>query len=302
MSVPAAGVPAASVFIGIDVGGTFTDLIVHDPGSGAISTVKVPSDRASPDRAVLSALGRAGVAAGEVALIVHGTTVATNALLERRGSRTGFVTTAGFRDVLELGRTTRLVPNSLYDPYFERPAPLIARRDRLTVAERTEADGGISTALDEAAVEAVARTLKQAGVEAVVVGFVNAYRNPLHEERAAAILRQHFTHVTRSTAVLNEIREFERFSVAAINGYVMPVMASYVGRLTRAVRGAYPAAGFYTVASDGGLLSTALSKDRSRRRLRLSMPAAWRRRQPRSRSWRTASARSSRPRAPLSPG
>ena len=266
-------VPALRVFIGIDVGGTFTDLIVYDPGSGTTSTVKVPSDRAAPDRAVLCALGCAGVAAGEVALIVHGTTVATNALLERRGSRTGFVTTAGFRDVLELGRTTRLVPNSLYDPYFERPAPLIARRDRLTVAERTEADGGISTALDEAAVEAAARTLKQAGVEAVVVGFVNAYRNPLHEEQAAAILLRHFAHVTRSTAVLNEIREFERFSVAAINGYVMPVMASYVGRLTQAVRGAYPAVGFYTVASDGGLLSTATAVAQPVRTV-LSGPAA----------------------------
>ena len=141
------------------------------------------------------------------------------------------------------------------------------------MAERTEAGGGISTALDEAAVEAAARTLKQAGVEAVVVGFVNAYRNPLHEEQAAAILRQHFTHVTRSTAVLNEIREFERFSVAAINGYVMPVMASYVGRLTRAVRGAYPAAGFYTVASDGGLLSTAMAVAQPVRTV-LSGPAA----------------------------
>jgi N-methylhydantoinase A len=262
-----------SMFVGIDVGGTFTDLIVYELDSGAIRTVKVPSNRASPDSAVMAALARAELAPGEVQLIVHGTTVATNALLERRGARTGFITTAGFRDVLELGRTTRLVPNSLYDPYFERPAPLVARRDRLTVPERVEADGRVSAELDEAAVEAAALALKQAGVEAVVVGFVNAYRNPAHEQRAAAILARHFAYVTRSTAVLNEIREFERFSLAAINGYVMPVMSSYVGRLTGAVREAYPAAGFYTVASHGGLLSAATAMAQPVRTV-LSGPAA----------------------------
>ena len=262
-----------TVFVGIDVGGTFTDLIVHDTAAGATRAVKVPSNRAAPDAAVLAALGRSDAAPGDVRLIVHGTTVATNALLERRGARTGFVTTQGFRDVLELGRTTRLVPNSLYDPYFRRPAPLVRRRDRLTVPERMEADGGASTALDEAAVEAAALALKAAGVEAVVVGFVNAYCNPAHERKAAAILARHFEHVTLSTTVLNEIREFERFSVAAINGYVMPLMASYVGRLTRALHGAYPGAAFYTVASHGGLLSTATATAQPVRTV-LSGPAA----------------------------
>ena len=132
-----------SVFVGIDVGGTFTDLIVYDTRSATTRAVKVPSNRAAPDEAVLAALDRAGLDASALQLVVHGTTVATNALLERRGARTGFVTTAGFRDVLELGRTTRLVPNSLYDPYFRRPAPLIRRRDRVTVAERMEADGQV---------------------------------------------------------------------------------------------------------------------------------------------------------------
>ena len=228
------------IFVGVDVGGTFTDLVVYDLVSHTTSAIKIPSDRASPDRAVLAALADAAMVADDVRLIVHGTTVATNALLERRGARTGFVTTAGFRDILELGRTTRLVPNSLYDPYFRRPPPLIARRDRHAVAERMEADGRVSTALDEDAVERAAVALRQSGVESVVVGFLNSYRNPDHERRAAEILARHFEHVTISTAVLNEIREFERFSVAAINGYVMPVMASYVGRLTRAVGEEYP--------------------------------------------------------------
>ncbi len=262
-----------SVFVGIDVGGTFTDLIVYDTATGTTRAVKVPSNRAAPDAAVLAALDRAAVSAAALHLVVHGTTVATNALLERRGAQTGFVTTAGFRDVLELGRTTRLVPNSLYDPYFRRPAPLIRRSDRIAVAERTEADGHASQALDEAAVEAAALALKAQGVASVVVGFVNSYRNGAHERQAAAILRRHFDYVTVSTAVLNEIREFERFSVAAINGYVMPVMASYIGRLTHAVQDRYPQAGFYTVASHGGLLSTATAMAQPVRTV-LSGPAA----------------------------
>ena len=269
----AAGAAALSLFVGVDVGGTFTDLVVHDAESGVTKALKAPSDRAWPDRAVLAALERSGVEVGRVKLIVHGTTVATNALLERRGARTGFVTTEGFRDVLELGRTTRLVPNSLYDPYFRRPAPLIERRDRVTVAERMEADGTASVALDEVALEAAAVRLREAGVESVVVGFVNAYRNGEHERRAVAVLRRHFEHVTASTATLNEIREFERFSAAAINGYVMPVMSTYVGRLTRAIGERYAGAGFYTVASHGGLLSAATAVAQPVRTV-LSGPAA----------------------------
>ena len=262
-----------SLFAGIDVGGTFTDLILYDSTSRTTRAVKVPSDRAAPDRAVLAALDRVGITPAELRLIVHGTTVATNAVLERQGARTAFVTTAGFRDVLELGRTTRLVPNSLYHPYFRRPAPLIARRDRHTVAERTEADGRISLDLDEAAIETIALSLTRDGAESVVVGFVNSYANAGHEQRAAAILRRHFVHVTMSTGILNEIREFERFSAAAINGYVMPLMASYIGRLTEALQRRFPAAGFYTVASHGGLLSAAAAVAQPVRTV-LSGPAA----------------------------
>ncbi|MCO5089521.1 hydantoinase/oxoprolinase family protein [Bosea sp. (in: a-proteobacteria)] len=248
---------AAPIYVGIDVGGTFTDLTIYTPSSGQTRAVKVPSNRARPDEAVLAGLEKAEVAGEAVKLIVHGTTVATNALLERRGAQAAFVTTEGFRDVLELGRTTRLVPNSLYDPFFERPQPLIRRRNRRTVRERIEADGRVSAPLDEAALDALGAALAAEGNEAVVVGFVNSYLNPEHERRAGEILSHHFPHVTISTGIVNEIREFERFSAAAINGYVMPVMASYIGRLTGAVRERYPASGFYTVASHGGLLSTA---------------------------------------------
>jgi N-methylhydantoinase A len=261
------------IFVGIDIGGTFTDLTIYDQRSGESRAIKVPSNRAAPDAAVLDGLEVSTVPLEDIELIVHGTTVATNALLERRGARTGLVTTKGFRDVLELGRTTRLVPNSLYDPYFRRPAPLIPRRDRHVVNERVEADGTVSAALDEEAIEEIAAELAAKGIEAVVVGFINGYRNPAHEKRAVEILRRRFTHVTASTDVLNEIREFERFSAAAINGYVMPIMADYVGRLTKTIRERYPQSGFYTVASNGGLLSTQAAVSQPVRTV-LSGPAA----------------------------
>ena len=264
---------ASGYLIGIDVGGTFTDLTIHHPGTGETRAGKVPSNRGAPDEAVLAGLEKTGLEPETIGMIVHGTTVATNALLERRGSRAAFVTTDGFRDVLELGRTTRLVPNSLYDPYFRRPAPLVPRRDRHTVRERIETDGRISTPLDEAAVEALGARLAAEGVEAVVVGFVNAFAEPAHERRSAEILARHVPFVTVSTDILNEIREFERFSVAAINGYVMPVMARYVGRLTDAIRKRCPSAAFYTVASHGGLLSTAAAMSQPVRTV-LSGPAA----------------------------
>ena len=241
---------------GLDVGGTFTDLTLYDHVTGTTRAVKVPSKRAAPDEAVLAALAKGGVDPREMSLVVHGTTVATNALLERRGARTAFVTTRGFRDVIELGRTTRLVPNSLYDPYFQRPAPLVPRRDRRVVAERVEADGRVSEALDTAGLERLARALKDEGIESVAVGFLNSYRNAAHEAEALAILRRWFEFVTASSDVQNEVREFERFSAAAMNAYVMPVMASYVRRLTDAVRAGNPATSFHTMASHGGLMST----------------------------------------------
>jgi N-methylhydantoinase A len=259
--------------IGIDVGGTFTDLIVYDPARDETSALKVSSNRASPDKAVLEALAKAAVAPERLRLIVHGSTVATNALLERRGARAAFVTTEGFRDVLELGRTTRLVPNSLYDPYFRRPAPLVARADRYVVRERIDTAGGIETPLEEADVEALAERLLTAGVETAAIGFLNSYRNPEHELTAARILSRKLPFVTVSTEVLNEIREFERFSAAALNAYVMPVMARYIEGLKAAIARRYPATSFYTVASHGGLL-TPEAAARVPARTILSGPAA----------------------------
>ncbi|MEM8853816.1 MAG: hydantoinase/oxoprolinase family protein [Pseudomonadota bacterium] len=243
--------------VGIDVGGTFTDLTVFDPVSGETVAVKSPSVRHAPDEGVLAALKKADVDLAEVALIVHGTTVATNALLERRGAKTAMVTTEGFRDVIELGRTTRLTPNTLYDPYFERTPPLVRRRDRHTVRERINGDGAIETPLDEAATERLAERLAEEGFESVAIGFLNAYANPAHEAQAAAIFRRHFTHVSVSHEVLNEIREYERFSTTVINAYLQPLVASYTERLVTALKAANYGGAFYTTASNGGLLNEA---------------------------------------------
>ena len=248
--------PEARYLIGIDVGGTFTDLIVYDRISKDVFAVKVPSNRLNPDQAVIAAFDKSGVTAALVERIVHGTTVATNALLERRGSKTAFITTDGFRDVLELGRTTRLMPNTLYDPYFIRPEPLVKRSYRRTINERVLSDGSVAAPLDEEALAGVAQELKAQGVESVAVGFINAYRNPANENAAYKVLKKYFEFVTSSTEVLNEVREFERFSAGSINAYVMPVMARYSLELTASVKERNKATSFYTVASHGGLLST----------------------------------------------
>jgi N-methylhydantoinase A len=264
---------AHAFFVGLDVGGTFTDAVVYDVARRTSFAVKVPSNRSAPDQAVLAALAKSRVAPASVRRIVHGTTVATNALLERRGARVAFLASEGFRDVIELGRTTRLTPGSLYDPYFRRRQPVIQRRDRHEVEERIAADGAVDTPLDEVAVDALGRQLASEGIEAIAIGFLNAYRNPLHEERARAILRRHLPFVTISTDVLNEVREYERFFATALNAYLMPGMARYVGSLQHAIDQAYPLAGFYTVASHGGLLTAPAVTDAPVRTI-LSGPAA----------------------------
>ena len=246
---------AGRYLIGIDVGGTFTDLTVFDLASGSTAAFKALSDRANPDRAVRAALAKSGVEPAAIELIMHGTTVATNAFLERRGARTALVKTRGFRDVIELGRTTRLTPGSLYDPYFRKAPPLATRRDRHVLAERVAADGSLIEAPDAAAIDALIATLRADGVEAIAVGFLNAYANPVNEATLLARLAETFDHVCGSAAVVNEAREYERFSTCVANAYVMPVMARYVGSLIAQLRRDGYFRPFYTMASHGGLLS-----------------------------------------------
>lgn len=214
---------------GVDVGGTFTDLVVFDPASGGVRLAKVPTTLPNQAGGVLAAFDAAGAALSEMDLIVHGTTTTTNAVLERQLAKTGIITTMGFRDVLELGRRTRPQAYGMAGRFV----PIIPRDLRLEVPERMDARGRVLTPLDENAFrDAVAALLAQ-GCEALVVHFLHAYANPAHERRAGAIAREIWPngYVTLGHALLSEAREYERGVTAAVNASVQPVLERYVSRL-----------------------------------------------------------------------
>ena len=214
---------------GVDVGGTFTDLLFMDESAGDVRLAKVPTTTENQAFGVLAALERAGVDPASLDLLVHGTTTTTNALLERKLATTGLITTRGFRDVLELGRRTRPKPYGLTG-WFE---PLVPRELRLEVDERMDAEGRVIVPLDEDAVAAAARELLALGCESVVIHFLHAYRNPEHERRARHIVEALWPndYVTAGHEVLSEFREYERGTAAAVNACVQPILARYLSRL-----------------------------------------------------------------------
>ncbi|WP_422031934.1 hydantoinase/oxoprolinase family protein [Roseovarius sp.] len=218
---------------GIDVGGTFTDLLQLDQTTGAVRIAKVPSTPENQAFGVMNALTAAECDLAALDLIVHGTTTTTNAVLERKLSRTGLITTQGFRDVLELGRRTRPQAYGMTGQF----TPLIPRDLRLEVPERVDAAGAVVTPLDEDAVRAAAQTLLDAGCEAVVVHFLHSYANPAHEQRAGAVLAEIWpnSHITLGHAILQESREFERGVTAAVNASVQPILDRYLRRLTESL-------------------------------------------------------------------
>ncbi len=214
--------------VGVEVGGTFTDLVAI--GKEGIRVAKVPSVPSRPDEGAFNALLASGLTIAEIEDLAHGSTVATNAVLERKGFPTAFVTTEGFRDILALQRHNR---TSIYDLEYQKPAPVVKRADCFEVSERILADGSVLTALDEAKVEtALIPALKNGGYEAVAVCLLNAYANPAHEEQLRSIIQARLPdlHVTLSSAVTREFREYERASTAAISAYVQPVIDRYIGR------------------------------------------------------------------------
>lgn len=217
--------------VGVDVGGTFTDLIYLDPAvPGGLRLAKVPSTPENQAIGVLAALKAAGADPATIDQIIHGTTTTTNSLLERKIARTGMITTKGFRDLLELGRRTRPTSYGLTGAF----EPLIPRELRYEVAERVDADGVVLTPLDEGEVRAAAVALKAAGCESVVVHFLHSYANQTHEQRATAILEQVWPEatITAGSAILSEFREYERGTTAAVNAAVQPVLRRYLERLT----------------------------------------------------------------------
>ena len=239
--------------IGCDVGGTFTDLVLMDPATGQVHIAKVPSTLDDQSRGVMNAVAEAEASLPGTALIVHGTTTTTNAVLERKLARTGIITTQGFRDVLELGRRTRPQAYGMKGDF----KPLIPRDLRLEVPERMDAEGRVVTPLDENALRDAAKALLDLGCTAVVVHFLHAYRNPEHEIRAGEILKEIWPnpYVTLGHALLSESREYERGVTAAVNASVQPILDRYVQNLAGSLESGGYAGELLVMNGNGGMVS-----------------------------------------------
>ncbi|MCZ0733902.1 hydantoinase/oxoprolinase family protein [Phreatobacter sp. AB_2022a] len=261
---------SGSPLVGVDVGGTFTDLFFMDEAAGTFSTAKVPSNRGDEAVGFLAGL-KAGGAIDRLGSIVHGTTVGTNALLERKGARVGIITTPGFRDALEMRRRDRRNTWGLWGDF----SPVVDRDVRVEVRERTLADGTIRDAVDPEEVRAAAEALLAKGVTALAIVFINAYANPANERAAAEAARAVWPndHVSVSSEILPEIREFERASTTALNAYLQPVVGSYLAKLEEALAAERFGGPFHIVQSNGGVMSTATAR-RLPVRTALSGPAA----------------------------
>ena len=250
--------------IGVDVGGTFTDIVLALP-DGRIYVNKTTTTPVDPGEGV--AAGIAAVLAealldpGEVAEVVHGTTVASNTILQKVGARTGLLTTRGFRDVLEIGR---IRTPGMFDMAWSKPEPLVPRRWRLEALERVAANGSVVTPLDEASVRHAAAAFLAEQVEAVAVCFINSYANDAHERRAAAILREEAPSLlfTASCEVLPEIKEYERTSTAVVNAYLLPAMRGYLSKLAERLAAIGVTAPVQVMASNGGMIGIGTARDR----------------------------------------
>ena len=260
-----------SYIIGVDVGGTFTDVFFLDEANGQCGVAKVPSTKQDQSEGFLAGI-RSGVTdLTKIATVVHGTTVGTNALLERKGAKTGIITTSGFRDTLEMRRRDRPRTWGLWGQYN----PVVPRDLRLEVQERTLADGTVHTEIDINEVKMQARVLLNMGAQSIAIVFINAYANPANEIAALAAAREVWTndHVIASHEILPEIREFERTSTTALNAYLQPIVSSYLHHLDMALRDDGFGGEVLIVQSNGGVMSLETASKRPIRTA-LSGPAA----------------------------
>ena len=254
----------AMASLAIDIGGTFTDVVVIRPASESLSAAKVLTTYPDPSRGVLEgaakALQSAGVEPAQVERLIHGTTLVTNALIERKGARTGLLTTAGFADALEIGREGRY---DIYDLLLELPEPLVERRLRLEVRERLNSRGEVLEELDEGTVRQACMQLAGEGVEAVAVCFLHAYANADHEGRAAAIASELLPHaaVSASHAVAPQMREYERASTTVANAYVKQLAGRYLDNLQKGMRGLGVPAPLHVTLSNGGTATAATAAE-----------------------------------------
>ena len=247
---------ATSIRLGVDIGGTFTDVVL-EKGTEVFST-KVLTTYAAPENAIIDGMhqvcAKAGVDPSEVDQIIHGTTLATNALIERRGAKTALITTEGFRDVIEMRTESRF---EQYDLNLNLPDPLLPRQMRFTVGGRVDANGRVLVDIDRAEVEAVVDKIAKAGFESVAVGLIHSYLNPAHEELVREVLAEKLPDVavSISSEVSPQMREYERFNTVVANAYIKPLMASYLGRLEDRLKAEGVACRIFLMHSGGGIIS-----------------------------------------------
>ena len=259
--------------LAVDIGGTFTDLCLEQ--GGKLTSVKVLTTPRAPEEGVLTGVQEivklTGIKPADLGLIIHGTTLATNAIIERKGAKTALIVTEGFRDSIEIAFEHRF---EQYDIFMMKPPPLVPRDLRFGIPERMDGRGNILIPLDESAVKALAPKLKAAGIEAVAIGYMHAYLDGKHERRTRDLLLEALPglSITLSSEVSPEIREYERWSTAVANAYVQPVMDRYLGRLDAALRQKGFSAPLFLITSGGGLaaLETARKLDRKSTRLNSS--------------------------------
>ena len=266
--------------VGVDIGGTFTDFMLYDTESGGVHVHKVPSTPAQPEQAMVTGLAElcadAGLTPGDVTGVFHGTTVATNAVLQHEGAVAGMITTRGFRDIVHIGRHQRPLHYSVMQDIPWQARPFVQRRHRKVATERiAPPTGEVLTPLDEEEVRQAARELRDEGVEAVAVCFLFSYLNPEHERRAAAIVREEMpdAFVTTSADIFPQFREFERFTTATMSAFVGPKTGNYLERLATALKGEGVEGELHVMMSSGGVASVQTAAERPVTLL-LSGPAA----------------------------
>lgn len=261
--------------VAVDTGGTFTDLCLVDDATGKLAVAKVPSTPSDPAEGVINGVRKlmaiGGLQAGEIGFFLHGTTVATNALLEGKGAPTGLITTEGFEDVLLIGRQNR---PRLYDFWAQRPRPIVPRSLCYGVPERTLHTGEIAHPLDEARVREIISEIRRKGIKSIAVCLLHSYANPDHEQRIKAVIQEAYPEafVTVSSDILPEYREYERMSTVCINAYVMPKVNSYVRHLETQLRQMGVASDLYIMQSNGGVITAQMAREASARTV-LSGPA-----------------------------
>ena len=250
----------AGTRIAIDVGGTFTDVVTLEGASQQLRFDKVPTTPADPQQGVMNGFAASGTPLSDVETFIHGTTLGLNALLTRRGARTGIITTKGFRDVYLLGRTDR-VP--MYDFKYRKPASLVERQHILEVAERLDFEGNVVVGFDDDSARAAASRVRELGLESVAISFLHSYVNPAHEQRMAEILREVVpgVEVTVCSALSRELREYERTSTGVLDAYIKPIVRRYLSKLETTIAERGFAGQFLTTRSGGGAMTVSTAKD-----------------------------------------